>query len=91
MSGFLDISGGDGGVYKKVIKEGSGVVPSSGDEVRAHYTGTLDDGTVFDSSVKRGREFKFTIGVNHVIRGWVSFESIAVWYLCCLSKFDLFD
>ena len=72
MTEFFDISGGDGGVLKKIVKEGSGSVPSAGDEVRAHYTGTLDDGAVFDSSVKRGREFKFTIGVNHVIKGWVS-------------------
>ena len=35
-----------------------------------HYTGTLTDGTVFDSSVRKGRPFKFKIGIGQVIRGW---------------------
>ena len=68
--GFIDISG-DGGLLKKIIKEGTGDLPPEGCEVRAHYTGTLDDGTVFDSSVKRGKEFKFTLGTRNVILGWV--------------------
>lgn len=67
---FVDISG-DGGLLKKIIKEGTGELPPKGYEIRAHYTGTLDDGTVFDSSVKRGQEFKFTLGVRNVILGWV--------------------
>ena len=35
-----------------------------------HYTGYLDDDSVFDSSVKRGQPFTFTIGVGQVIKGW---------------------
>ena len=35
-----------------------------------HYTGTLTNGDVFDSSVRKGRPFKFTIGIGQVIRGW---------------------
>lgn len=66
---FLDISG-DGGLLKKVLKEGTGDVPKEGDEIRAHYTGKLDDGSVFDSSVSRGKEFKFTLGRRNVIKGW---------------------
>jgi peptidylprolyl isomerase len=68
-TGYVDISG-DGGLMKKIIEEGTGESPNKFDEVEAHYTGTLDDGTVFDSSRKRGKVFKFTIGKGQVIKGW---------------------
>jgi len=69
-SDFVDITA-DGGLQKKVTKEGEGdATPQPGDEVRAHYTGTLDDGTKFDSSRDRGKEFKFKIGKGQVIKGW---------------------
>lgn len=35
-----------------------------------HYTGTLQDGTVFDSSIRKGRPFRFRIGIGQVIQGW---------------------
>ena len=61
----------------KVINKGSGdSSPSAGDEVEVHYTGKLEDGTVFDSSVERGAPSTFTLiqgspGVKGVIEGWV--------------------
>lgn len=67
---YIDITG-DGGIMKKITKEGTGEqCPASGVEVHAHYTGTLLDGSVFDSSRTRGQIFKFTIGTGNVIKGW---------------------
>jgi peptidylprolyl isomerase len=66
---MTDLSG-DGGVMKHIYQEGSGGIPPDGYEVRAHYTGTLMDGTPFDSSRDRGQEFKFVLGKGNVIRAW---------------------
>jgi FKBP-type peptidyl-prolyl cis-trans isomerase len=52
------------------LKPGEGEEVQSGDHVIIHYTGWLEDGTVFDSSVKRGIPFKTRIGVGEVIAGW---------------------
>lgn len=68
-TGYIDVSG-DGGILKKILQEGTGATPAPGDHVVAHYTGTLDDGTVFDSSRTRGKTFDFTIGKGQVIKGW---------------------
>jgi foldase protein PrsA len=50
--------------------EGTGEGVKEGDTVTVHYTGSLDDGTVFDSSVERGTPYSFTVGAGTVIPGW---------------------
>ena len=57
------------GLQYEVITEGNGKKPKATDRVRCHYEGTLIDGTLFDSSIKRGEPAVF--GVNQVIPGWV--------------------
>ena len=50
------------GIYYSILTEGKGAPPASGNRVSMHYTGTLIDGTVFDSSKSRGQTFDFTMG-----------------------------
>ncbi|GAB0090865.1 hypothetical protein DMENIID0001_056330 [Sergentomyia squamirostris] len=55
----IPISPGDGRTF-----------PKSGQTAVVHYTGTLQNGEVFDSSRTRGKPFKFSVGQGEVIRGW---------------------
>jgi len=57
------------GLQYKILKKGTGEKPSLQDKVKCHYEGTLIDGTVFDSSIKRNEPAVFP--VNGVIKGWV--------------------
>ncbi len=57
------------GLQYQVLKEGNGKSPKATDRVQCHYEGTLIDGTIFDSSIKRGEPAVF--GVSQVIAGWV--------------------
>jgi FKBP-type peptidyl-prolyl cis-trans isomerase len=59
----------ESGLQYKVLKKGAGAKPKAGSKVEVHYKGTLLDGTVFDSSYKRGRPITFPL--KGVIKGWV--------------------
>jgi FKBP-type peptidyl-prolyl cis-trans isomerase FkpA len=72
---FLDKAAGEKGATKTAsgvivttIKAGTGPSPAATDKVKVHYTGTLIDGTVFDSSVQRGQPATFPL--NGVIKCW---------------------
>lgn len=56
------------GLQYEVLTQGTGPIPTKTSRVKTHYHGTLIDGTVFDSSVKRGQPIDFP--VNGVIAGW---------------------
>ncbi len=60
----------DNGLIIETLEKGSGDVTVKMNNIRVHYTGTLTDGTKFDSSLDRGQPFAFTLGGGQVIRGW---------------------
>jgi peptidylprolyl isomerase len=58
------------GLKYVVVEEGTGTTPKPGDLVKVHYSGTLEDGTKFDSSYDRGEPIEFILGRGQVIPGW---------------------
>jgi peptidylprolyl isomerase len=58
------------GLKSWVVKPGTGPAPARGQTVQVHYTGWLQDGTKFDSSLDKGRPFSFVLGAGEVIAGW---------------------
>jgi FKBP-type peptidyl-prolyl cis-trans isomerase FklB len=76
------------GLQYKVLKQGSGPKPKANDTVTVHYEGKLIDGTVFDSSLKRGQPIAFP--VSGVIAGWTEALQLmpvgSTWQLFIPSK-----
>lgn len=66
-SGFTNTESGLG---IKILQEGTGALPEVGKNVIVHYTGYLENGEKFDSSVDRGQTFAFPLGQGRVIKGW---------------------
>jgi len=60
----------ESGLEFVLVEEGSGTKAAAGNTVKVHYTGYLEVGTVFDSSVKRDQPFSFILGMGRVIKGW---------------------
>ena len=60
----------DSGLKYADLEVGDGPAPENGQTVSVHYTGWLEDGTKFDSSLDRGQPFSFILGTGRVIRGW---------------------
>lgn len=58
------------GLTAEILTEGSGEIAKEGDTVIVHYEGVLEDGSLFDSSIQRGKPFPFDLGSGTVIPGW---------------------
>lgn len=67
---YPDAKPTESGLYFIRTKKGKGKKPEEGQTVKVHYTGTLLDGTKFDSSVDSGKPLEFPIGKGRVIKGW---------------------
>lgn len=70
IKGSVDSDGNLTNMVIEDVKVGDGETVKEGDEVKVHYIGTLQNGTEFDNSKKRGEPFTFTVGAGEVIKGW---------------------
>jgi len=60
----------ESGLSMIIHKDGNGQIPHAGQRVQVHYSGMLENGTKFDSSIDRGQPFSFSLGQGSVIKGW---------------------
>ena len=80
----------DGKLFKKIITEGTGdATPGMGNEVSVHYTGTLLDGTVFDSSVQRNQLFTFNLGQGKVRNFLFYFNKLRLLFAQVIKGWDV--
>ena len=70
ITGGVDSDGNLKNMVIEDVKVGEGRAVLAGDSVSVHYVGTLQDGTEFDNSKKRGKPFDFKVGDGQVIKGW---------------------
>lgn len=66
----VDFTTTESGLKFVDLVEGDGPSPSSMQNVKVHYSGWLEDGSMFDSSIERGQPFEFPVGGGRVIPGW---------------------
>jgi len=71
LKALSDFNQTESGMYYHILYEGYGDKPQIGQTVTVHYSGSLLDGTLFDSSLERGTPFTMTLGKDPVIQGWV--------------------
>ena len=72
LEGFTELPGSEGNIFKKILVEGPGDSPKTGQKVSVHYKGYFKDGKVFDQSnkKKKSKPFVCKLGVGQVIKGW---------------------
>ncbi|CAD8195472.1 unnamed protein product [Paramecium octaurelia] len=76
--GFINLIE-DGGVKKRILQEGQGEMPIDGSRCKILFKGTLDDGTIFDSSLDKERPYKVRIGNEILIKGFdIALKSMKV-------------
>lgn len=70
LTSSMDINGKLGQIVSDDVVLGTGAEVKTGDTVSVHYIGTLQNGTEFDNSYKKGTPFEFKVGEGRVIKGW---------------------